>query len=227
MYSCGLNDASGEWGFDVGLPCKSGVSGALLLVVPGVMGMALFSPPLDTSGNSRRGILCCEAMAARFSLSIFDGLLPDSKRPKMDPRNKTSASRGKDAFAVSSAPRILLHAVHSGDNEAVRSLLETGVVDANVTDRYRRSALHIAASDGNLTVCMTLVAAGAIIDAVDIFGKTPVDNARDNRYDVVVGFLEESLLDAARRSGATEDDGDAGSKRPRSEVKKEEESSGV
>ena len=40
----------------VGLPAKSGVSGVVLTVIPGLAGFATWSPSLDTVGNSVRGV---------------------------------------------------------------------------------------------------------------------------------------------------------------------------
>jgi len=40
----------------VGYPTKSAVSGILMIVIPGVMGIGIVSPPLNKFGNSVKGI---------------------------------------------------------------------------------------------------------------------------------------------------------------------------
>lgn len=72
MYTCGMYDFAGEWSYKVGFPAKSGVGGGILAVVPGVMGIGVFSPPLDKRGNSIRGIKVCEELSEQFQLHIFE-----------------------------------------------------------------------------------------------------------------------------------------------------------
>ena len=56
MKDNGLYEESGDWMKTVGLPVKSGVSGILMIVIPGVMGIGIISPPLNKYGNSVKGI---------------------------------------------------------------------------------------------------------------------------------------------------------------------------
>jgi glutaminase len=55
MTTCGMYDFAGEWMYRIGMPAKSGVAGGVLAVLPGQLGIGVFSPPLDDRGNSARG----------------------------------------------------------------------------------------------------------------------------------------------------------------------------
>lgn len=72
MATCGLYEASGRFAVRVGLPTKSGVSGAVLSVIPGQGAIACYSPPLDKEGNSVGGLFLLEQIAKSLGLSIFE-----------------------------------------------------------------------------------------------------------------------------------------------------------
>ncbi len=76
MGSCGMYDYAGQWLHDVGMPAKSGVAGGLLAVVPGRLGLAVYSPPLDSLGNSVRGIAVCEWLSRQLDLHLFNQPAP-------------------------------------------------------------------------------------------------------------------------------------------------------
>ncbi|MGE6918838.1 glutaminase A [Achromobacter kerstersii] len=67
----GMYGSSGDWAYTVGLPAKSGVGGGILAVVPGKMGIAAFSPPLDPVGNSVRGQLMVAAVAKAMGYNLY------------------------------------------------------------------------------------------------------------------------------------------------------------
>ncbi|MCW5633707.1 MAG: glutaminase [Rubrivivax sp.] len=71
MLTCGTYDMAGEFAFLIGLPCKSGVGGGIVAVVPDRLTLSVWSPALDASGNSWLGMRALEMFVARTGLSVF------------------------------------------------------------------------------------------------------------------------------------------------------------
>lgn len=71
MLTCGTYDNAGEFAFQVGIPCKSGVGGGIVGVIPHELSVCVWSPPLDATGNSAAGRVALELLTEREDLSIF------------------------------------------------------------------------------------------------------------------------------------------------------------
>ncbi len=72
MTSSGMYDYAGEWIYRVGIPAKSGVGGGIIAALPGQFGLGTFSPPLDSHGNSVRGLKVCEELSSHFDLHVLN-----------------------------------------------------------------------------------------------------------------------------------------------------------
>ncbi len=180
MLSCGMYDFSGEFAFTVGLPAKSGVSGALMIVVPGLCGIALWSPRLDALGNTVRGVAFSKKLIERFPFHIYANLVTESGT--QDPRRNAMEAEADLSFG-------LLWAAAKGDLWEIRRLRAAGI-DLNITDYDGRTALHLAASEGQKRVAAYLLERGADWRLKDRWGATALDDARRDGHHAVADLLE-------------------------------------
>ncbi|MCB0930699.1 MAG: glutaminase A [Mycobacterium sp.] len=71
MVTCGMYNGAGDWVSAVGMPAKSGVGGGIVAVLPGQLGIGVYSPLVDPRGNSVRGMLLCRALSQRLGLHFL------------------------------------------------------------------------------------------------------------------------------------------------------------
>ncbi|MEM9706154.1 MAG: glutaminase A [Pseudomonadota bacterium] len=183
MYSCGMYDFSGEYAFTVGIPAKSGVSGAIFLVVPGVCGIALWSPRLDRLGNSVRGIEFSKRLVEVFAFHTYANMVNDHRL--IDPR-KSNVERNRDEAAL------LCAAAARGDIGEVRRLV-AAEANLDAADYDGRTPLHLAASEGAEAMVDFLIEHCACLDPVDRWGNTPIDDAKRRGADTVASKLENAI----------------------------------
>ncbi|KAB0397314.1 hypothetical protein E2I00_005369 [Balaenoptera physalus] len=182
MHSCGMYDFSGQFAFHVGLPAKSAVSGAILLVVPNIMGMMCLSPPLDKLGNSYRGVSFCQKLVSLFNFHNYDNLRHCAR--KLDPRREGGEVRNKTVVN-------LLFAAYSGDVSALRRFA-LSAMDMEQKDYDSRTALHVAAAEGHTEVVKFLIEACKVNPFVkDRWDNIPLDDAVQFNHLEVVKLLQD------------------------------------
>jgi hypothetical protein len=202
----------------MGFPCKSGVGGALMIVIPNVMGICTFSPRLDPIGNSARGVSFCRRLVTMYSFHNYDSLKGldsasnagsgNDEPPtgdhmvisgKKDPRrNDHDANEGGDTP--------LIWAAAENNLSRARHLIAQGF-DVSAGDYDERTPLHLAADDNHVDMVRFLLQMGADACRRDRFGHNPRESARRMGHEpgsTVVAILEvaesEQSLEAAALS---------------------------
>ncbi|KAK6167742.1 hypothetical protein SNE40_021703 [Patella caerulea] len=184
MHSCGMYDYSGQFAFDVGLPAKSGVSGSVMLVVPNVMGVYMWAPPLDQYGNSCKGIEFCEELVDKFNFHNYDNLRHTHR--KLDPRVQEYTN-------AANAVVELLFAAKNADTSQLRRCLLSGM-DMSQADYDGRTALHVASAEGHIDVVNFLLTKCNVSPFLeDRWGFTALDDAKRFGKTVVAGELEKCM----------------------------------
>lgn len=165
MQTCGMYNGAGKFTKDHGVPSKSGVSGALMTVIPGIGAVGSYSPPLNDEGNSVRGIGMIEKLNSlyiNFNLFYKD-------QTKKDVTRMAYQTLIQSAIAANMA-------ASTGDLETLMRLKIKGV-DLNLGDYDKRTPLHIAVSAGHKDVVELLLQEGVEVNSVDRWGATPLNDA--------------------------------------------------
>eukprot|EP00004_Rigifila_ramosa_P011051 TRINITY_DN232_c0_g1_i3.p1 TRINITY_DN232_c0_g1~~TRINITY_DN232_c0_g1_i3.p1 ORF type:complete len:906 (-),score=190.26 TRINITY_DN232_c0_g1_i3:54-2597(-) len=197
MQSCGMYDFSGHWAFQLGFPAKSGVGGGLMIVIPGVMGICTWSPRLDKFGNSVRGVKFCQEFASQFNVHNF-GRLPGAEALASVPLKNLQYHRFSTYQRDNAS---LISAAAGGDLSTVRALDALGVA-LDGGDYDGRTALHLAAAEGQTNVVKYLLRRGVKPDLADRWGITPMDEAERGKRHVIQQLIQQRLLMSARTRAA-------------------------
>jgi glutaminase len=192
MVTCGMYDATGDWVSAVGLPAKSGVGGGIVAVLPGQLGIGVYSPRLDSRGNSVRGVQVCRSLSSQLGLHF----LTVGRESSSTLRAVYDASPGIRVYEVqgdllfAGAEQVLRTAEHDRDGYEVAVLDVTRVDDIN--DAARGMLTGMRAS---------LAAVGKDACLVDPDGRVVPADRRDD-YDTIVFRTLDEAVDAARQWGA-------------------------
>lgn len=71
IATVGFYQHSGDWMYTAGIPAKTGVGGGVMGVLPGVLGICAFAPPLDDAGNSVKAQLAIKYIMNKMGLNVY------------------------------------------------------------------------------------------------------------------------------------------------------------
>ncbi|GAA4476988.1 glutaminase A [Rhodococcus olei] len=213
MTSCGMYDAAGEWITQVGLPAKSGVGGGVLAVLPGQIGIAVYSPRLDAHGNSARGVQACRELSRTLDLHFLhvgraarSAIRSTHTVDRAPSRQRRSAAERDTLARVGRRARIYeLHGdlLFSGAESAVRAVAEhADDLDAVVVDLRRVDEVGDVARRMLADLRTDLAARGCrctFVDPDGHLGHTASSVDRSERIfadlDRALEWAEDELLD--------------------------------
>jgi glutaminase len=187
MATCGMYDYAGSWLYRVGMPAKSGVAGGVIAVLPGQLGIGVFSPRLDEFGNSTRGVAVCEALSAEFGLHLL--------QPPVNPASAVMTSYTlADVSSKRRRPEAdMAHLIERGD--AVRVFRLQGPLVFSTAEVVLRRALAETAPPRTVVFdCRQVHSADTA--TVRLFNLFVAQVEADNGHVVFAGLREDNALSA-------------------------------
>ena len=188
MVTCGMYDAAGDWVSAVGMPAKSGVGGGIVAVLPGQLGIGVYSPLLDTKGNSVRGVKVCRSLSHRLGLHFLI---------------VTRESRSTIRSIYDPCERVRVYELHgdllfAGAEQVLRTVeRESGDFDVAIMEVSRIDDINDASRGMLAGMRSTLTAAGKEGYLVDP-DSTVVPATRQQAYDAIVFHTLDDAVIAAQ-----------------------------
>lgn len=187
MTTCGMYDAAGDWVSAVGLPAKSGVGGGICAVLPGQLGIGVYSPKLDDKGHSVRGVQVCRGLSQRLGLHFL---------------NVPRESRATIRAVYDPAAQIRVYEVHgdllfAGAEQVLRTVHRE-------VDEFRVAILDVSRLDSTNDVTRAMLSGmsdalrgtgryGLVVDPDAALVRTPQDYPES-----VFGSVDEAVRSARR-----------------------------
>jgi glutaminase len=206
MTTCGMYDSAGEWVVDVGMPAKSGVAGGVLAVLPGQLGIAVYSLPLDPHGNSVRGIEVCRQISTDLNLNLLHVARSSRSavRRSYTVADIPSRRRRPEAQAQVLAEvgsRCVVHVLHgdlvfAATESVIRTLVQQcAEIDLAIVDLAEVTEIDVAA--GRLLAALGVWMAESAPAHGDLLAGLPAEGSRVfPDLDAATEWCEERLLAA-------------------------------
>ena len=213
MTTCGMYDSAGEWVVDVGMPAKSGVAGGVLAVLPGQLGIAVYSPPLDPHGNSVRGIEVCRQISTDLDLNLLHVARSSRSAVRRSytvadiPSRRRRPEEQSQVLARVGA-RCVVHVLHgdlvfAATESVIRTLVEQcAEIDFAIVDLAEVTEIDVAAARLLAALGAWMGESGKLLVLVapahgDLLGDLPAESARVFAdLDAAAEWCEEQLLAA-------------------------------
>jgi glutaminase len=186
MLSSGMYDAAGDWISTVGFPAKSGVSGGIMGALPGQLGIAAVSPPLDEHGHSVRAVEACRRLSSDMGLHLMEA-----------PQPARTAIRRTHSVRRDDGERAAVYALHGSVQFAaaerlVRDLASAALPEQVVLDLTSVHTVNAVARRMVLETVRRLTDEGHQVLLVDPDGQLPDPDCGDGVRPAVASAVPRS-----------------------------------